>query len=386
MNLAFKIATRFLAKSKGQTALISLGIGIGIAVLIFIGSLIEGLQIDLLDSTIGNSSHITISNREKSESVESYGDIEEVLEEESRITEVSPNISSGAFISFEDEFIQVLFRGFDFERAEGIYAFEDALTEGSKMPSGDEVLLGLAIAEENGIEIGDTVKVTAPEAESTELKVSGFIDLKVAALNESWVVGDIEKSKAIFGFRADEVSSVEMQVEEPFSADTIALELESEIARDDLRYRDWKASNEQLLSGLSGQSTSSLMIQVFVIISVVLGIASVLAITVMQKSRQIGILKAMGIKDSTASLVFLMQGFILGIFGGILGIAFGIGLLFVFTKFALNPDGTPVVPIYIDPLFIAVSGLVAVVSATIASVIPAIKSKNLSPIEVIRNG
>ena len=127
------------------------------------------------------------------------------------------------------------------------------------------------------------------------------------------------------------------------------------------------------------------MIQVFVMISVLLGIASVLAITVVQKSKQIGILKAMGIKDKTASLIFLFQGLLLGIAGGILGVALGLGLAFVFTKFAVNSDGTPVVPLYIDYKFILLSALIAVGASTLAALIPARKSLKLNPIEVIRN-
>jgi len=128
------------------------------------------------------------------------------------------------------------------------------------------------------------------------------------------------------------------------------------------------------------------LIQVFVTISVVLGIASVLAITVIQKSRQIGILKAMGVKDRTASLIFLSQGFILGIFGAIGGVLLGLLLTFAFTTFALDPDGNPVIPLLIDPQFIGISALVAIVSASLASVIPARKSTKISIIEVIKNG
>ncbi len=76
--------------------------------------------------------------------------------------------------------------------------------------------------------------------------------------------------------------------------------------------------------------------------AVVLGIASVLAISVLQKSRQIGILKAMGVKDSTASFIFLSQG-LLGVIGSILGVLLGLLLAYSFTIFAVNPDGTPVV-------------------------------------------
>jgi lipoprotein-releasing system permease protein len=105
----------------------------------------------------------------------------------------------------------------------------------------------------------------------------------------------------------------------------------------------------------------------------------------MQKSRQIGILKAMGLKDGTASRVFLFEGLLLGIIGGILGIGLGVGLIAMFTKFAVNADGTPVVDVFINWNFIAFSGGIAVVASTISSLIPARKSSKLSPIEVIRN-
>ncbi|MHB1151914.1 MAG: ABC transporter permease [Eubacteriales bacterium] len=128
------------------------------------------------------------------------------------------------------------------------------------------------------------------------------------------------------------------------------------------------------------------MIQIFVLISVILGIASVLTISVLQKSRQIGILKAMGIKNRTASSIFLFQDFVLGILGAILGVTFGLGLAVAFTKFALNADGTPVINLFIDPGFITISGLIAVASATVASFVPAIRSSKLDPMEVIKNG
>jgi lipoprotein-releasing system permease protein len=153
-----------------------------------------------------------------------------------------------------------------------------------------------------------------------------------------------------------------------------------------LKADNWKVQNEQLLSGLSGQSISSLMIQVFVLVSVVLAISSVLAISVLQKSKQLGILKTMGIRDGAASVIFLVEGFILGVAGALLGVAFGVGLGYAFTRFALNPDGTPVIALLIDPQFIALSAGIAVLSSTLASLIPARRSARLDPMEVIRNG
>ncbi|MFW6318773.1 MAG: ABC transporter permease, partial [Bacillota bacterium] len=141
-----------------------------------------------------------------------------------------------------------------------------------------------------------------------------------------------------------------------------------------------QGANQELLTGLEGQSTSSIMIQVFVMISVVLGISSVLAITVLQKSKQLGILKAMGATDKQASFIFLFEGILLGLIGAVLGVLLGLGLLFGFTQ------STDLVPILINPLFITGSAIIAILASMVASLIPARRSAKLSVIEVIRNG
>lgn len=128
------------------------------------------------------------------------------------------------------------------------------------------------------------------------------------------------------------------------------------------------------------------MIQVFVLLAVLLGITSVLAISVVQKSKQLGILKAMGIKDSTASLIFLFQGLILGVIGAIVGTGLGLSLTYIFSNFVLNPDGTPLVPFYLDYGFIAISIVIAILASTLAAFVPARKSSKLTTIEVIKNG
>lgn len=388
MKLAFRIALRFLTSSKGQTLLIALGIAIGISVQIFIGSLIEGLQISLLDTTIGKASHVTVVAEEKNAPVEQYKRImEEVSAKYPEIKAISPSITRGALISIGDTTNQIIFRGLEFENAEKIYKFSESIIDG-RLPSDtpDEVIIGKDIAKDFNIKVGDSIDVLTGATASWKATVVGTFDLKVASINQSWVLGNLSYTQDVFGYAPDEVINIEMQIQEPFDADVLSERMTSEINLDKVKYENWKDQNEQLLSGLSGQSTSSLMIQVFVVISVVLGIASVLAITVLQKSRQIGILKAMGINDKVSSMVFLFQGFILGILGGLLGIVFGLGLLWSFSKFALNADGTPVVPIFINFGFIGISGLIAVTASTAASIIPALKSKKLSPIEVIKNG
>lgn len=385
MKLAYNIAIRFLKSSKGQTILIALGIAIGVSVQIFIGSLIQGLQIGLVDKTIGNSSQITISSKTEDKLIDNWKDKVENIKAISGVKNISVAADFNAFLRSEGNDYAILIRGFNIEDADKIYSIKNRIYEGTYPKGENEIILGKDFQKESSLKLGDKVDVITAKGNKREVKVVGFYDLKVASINKSWCITTLKTSQDLFSFD-NKVTFIEMQVEDPFKADEISKKMDKDLKDGNLEVENWKEQNEQLLSGLKGQSVSSIMIQVFVIIAVLLGIASVLAITVVQKSKQIGILKAMGIKDKTASQILLIEGAMLGFIGAILGIALGIGLLYMFTKFAVNPDGTPIVDIYINYKFICFSGIVAILAATLAALIPAINSSKLSPIEVIKNG
>lgn len=385
MKLAYNIAIRFLKSSKGQTILIALGIAIGVSVQIFIGSLIQGLQIGLVNKTIGNSSQITISSKTGDKLMDSWKDKVENVKAISGVKNISVAADFNAFIRSEGNDYALLIRGFNIDDADKIYNIKNRIYEGTYPKGENEIILGKDFQKESSLKLGDKVDVITAKGNKREVKVVGFYDLKVASINKSWCITTLKTSQDLFSFD-NKVTFIEMQVEDPFKADEISKKMDKDLKDGNLEVENWKEQNEQLLSGLKGQSVSSIMIQVFVIIAVLLGIASVLAITVVQKSKQIGILKAMGIKDKTASQILLIEGAMLGFIGAILGIALGIGLLYMFTKFAVNPDGTPIVDIYINYKFICFSGIVAILAATLAALIPAINSSKLSPIEVIKNG
>lgn len=388
MKLAFQIAWRFLSSAKRQTLIIILGISVGVSVQVFIGSLITGLQDSLVDSTIGSSAHISVLSDDTSNRyIQDYEEMTStVLSLSDQFTVASPVVDMGGTLKKGLLEKEILFRGFDFEKANTIYGFDLKLTEGSRLPESDfEIVLGQTLGNEDQLDliIGDTIDITVM-GEVHTLTVVGFFDFNVAVINRTWGLGTLSTLQSIIN-NDEVVTSLEFQIQEVFEAEALGLLLNDELKPMNLKATDWMSENQELLSGLQGQSISSLMIQVFVIISVVLGISSTLAITVMQKSKQIGIMKAMGILDSDASKVFLFEGFILGIFGAIGGVLFGLGLSFAFTTFALNPDGTPVVPLTIEAPFIFLSAMIALIASTLAALTPAIKSSKLTVIEVIRN-
>ncbi|MGI6440732.1 MAG: ABC transporter permease [Peptoniphilaceae bacterium] len=385
MRLAFSIALRFLRSSKGQTFLIALGIAIGVSVQIFIGSLIEGLQIDLVDTTIGRQSQITVTGTKEEERIADYASVIDTIQNETEgVEHVSPVAEGQALIHYADDNYSIFLRGLDFAESEGIYGIEERLTEGALPTAENEILIGKNLLEDTEMTIGEEVEILTNVGEPQTAVVTGVFDLENANLNSTWILSTMETAQTLFDY-GEEATSIEMQVTDVFAADQIAQQIRK-VLSDKVEVSNWKDDNQALLSGLEGQSYSSYMIQIFVMISVLLGIASVLAITVVQKSRQIGILKAMGIRDGASSLIFLFQGMLLGIAGAVLGIALGLGLTYAFSTFALNPDGTPIVPLYINPNFIALSAAFAIVVSTLASLIPARKSSKLDPIEVIRNG
>jgi len=385
MRLAFSIAYRFLKSNKGQTALILIGIIIGVSVQIFIGSLIDGLQISLVDKTIGNASQITIVPAGKDKYFVEDKSMLDTLENNNKLTAVSKVYDNSAFIKIDEDTYPILLRGVEFEDANMIYEFNEKLIEGDISLSQNEALIGSTLATDNGLKTGDNIEILTPEGVNETLKISGIFDLKVSNLNKTWIVMPIDGARAIFG-NDNQLTSIEMQVNDVFKADTIAEEIKSNLNNSSVDVVNWKEQNEELLSGLSGQSASSIMIQVFVLLAVLLGISSVLAISVVQKSKQLGILKAMGIKDKQASFIFLFQGLILGSIGALIGSAFGVFLTYIFSVFVKGPDGISLVPFYLDYKFVGMSALIAVVASTIAALIPARNTSKLNPIEVIKNG
>ena len=153
-----------------------------------------------------------------------------------------------------------------------------------------------------------------------------------------------------------------------------------------LEAESWMRMNQQLLAGLQAQSSSSLMIQTFVIIAVALGIASVLGVSVLQKSRQIGILKATGTRTGTIGRIFLLQGAVVGLAGSVGGGLIGTALAVFFQRTVRNPYGESLFPVTLTPSLFVTAGAVALVTGLLSAVFPARRAARLDPATVIRNG
>jgi lipoprotein-releasing system permease protein len=172
-----------------------------------------------------------------------------------------------------------------------------------------------------------------------------------------------------------------MTVEDVFAAEDIAALVR---ARTGLPAESWMTRNAQLLSGLSAQASSRTMIQVFVVISVTLGIASVLIVSVVQKSREIGILRAVGTPARRVLQIFLIEGGVLGAAGSVIGAALGAAFAKGFEAMTVEPDGSPRFLVQIDLPLVAGTAALAIGIGLLAAVIPARRAARLDPATAIR--
>jgi len=383
--LSFKIAIRFLKTGGTQNLLIIIGIAIAISIQIFVGLLISSLQKTLVDRTIGNSPQITLRSSTDISTIRDWEILVSEIGEIDQIKTTAASATANAFIEDGNRNLPVIVRGFNFNNVDSIYNISDSLYQGKPYQSAREVLIGKDLKEDLEIDIGDKLVVRTPAGEEAVFVISGFYDLGLASINESWILTNLETTQRIFNY-GNRITSIEVAVDDVFAADTISREIEQILDNDDIKVSNWKEQNEELLSGLEGQRMSSLVIQVVIIASVVIAISSVLAITVLQKSKEIGILKAMGIKDLAASSIFIYEGFLVGLIGATLGVILGLGLLYGFNASTTSPDGVAIVDLYIEYDFIITSWFIGLAASTFAGILPARKSLKLSPVEVIRGG
>jgi lipoprotein-releasing system permease protein len=393
------IAFRFLLKGRGQTLLLLGGIAVGVAVQFFLSALIGGLQESLIERTVGSAPHIYILPPDRlptsvlaedglvvdsrrvpySEDAEvlSWQTYVDVLRRVPGVTAVSPVAGGQGFIERGGATENVAIRGIQAEAGGRVYNFDRNLKAGRTGLSGDEAIVGRSFADKLRLDLGDRFFVRSSKGVGDTFTVIGIVDLGSVQANAQ-VFLSLDRARSFLGLNG--VSAIEVKVAEGFSAEAMAAELRKEFSR--VKVESWQARNQELLIALRSQSGSSGVIQFFVLFAISLGIASVLGIAAVQKSRQLGILKAMGVDDRGAAHIFVVQGLALGLGGSLIGVGLGYLIGVVFIRFF----GTGAFGLRIDTFTLVTPAVLAVAGSTLASLIPARRASRLSPIEVIRNG
>ena len=406
MRFEIYVALRFLREARSQTILIITGVSVGVSVLVFLTALIGGLQQSLIAQTLGAQPHIVVRPEEESarpmlakrsasnevvfsvveksaqrlRSIREWQKVVHVLSDIPGVSGVSPVVLGAAFAIRGSASRAVALYGIDPERFEQVIPVASKLRSGRFDVSGTFVNLGVDLADELGVKVGDKFRLGAPGASGDVFVVSGLFDFGNKEVNLRWVLVSLRNAQTLLDLVGG-ASQIFVRVDAIFAAQALSEEI---AATTGLVSDSWMRTNAQLLVALESQSRSSQMIQLFVIVAVAMGIASVLIVSVVQKSREIGILRAMGTSRKQVQRVFLLEGFIVGATGAIFGSILGVALTLIFQALARRPDGTLLFPFELNVRLFATAAAIALATGVCSAVLPARRAARLDPAEAIR--
>ena len=351
--IEWKIAISFLREGRAQSIMITVGVAVGVAVIVFITALIQGLQANIVERTLGTQAHIRLlspdevnrivpppagtvqllqedKRAQRLRSINNWQQITETLDQLPILTAVSPVVSGPAFVQRGDAIESVALVGMDLERYQQIIPLKEYLTSGQLRVGADDVLIGSQLAKDLGVQVGSKLRLDTGQQNSALVNIAGIFELGVRELDARYVYLDLKQAQSLLGLPGG-VTVIDLTINDIFEADDIA----AQVGRlTSLKAESWISTNAQLMNAITAQSQSPHMIIVFVAISVAFGIASVMSVSVVQRTREIGILRATGATQSQILRIFLFQGAIFGLLGSVVGSAASYGLVWVI----LYPD------------------------------------------------
>ena len=406
LGFELRVALRFLREGRMQTLLIIVGVAAGVAVVAYISALISGLQGSTLAKTLGAQAHLVLRapddvvtparasdgsvalsevqpRVQRLRSVANWQALVPLLEQMEPIAAVSPMVS-GSGLALRGEAAQAIaLMGVELERYDRIVGLRSKVVSGSARLDPGEAILGRELATDLGVRVGDRVTLqttVGSRSVSDSVRVTALVDLGVKDLNRRTVIVPLRAAQSLLGLPGG-ATVLDMTLKDVWMASELAAELRQ---RYPYKVESWQENNAQLVSALNAQSVSTALIRGVVMVVVVLGIASVLVVSVVQKRREIGILRAMGATRGQVLRVFLVQGAVVGALGSALGVLLAVGLIWAFTHFVRGSDGLPLFSITL-PLATAlqVAGI-ATLCGVLAAIAPARRAAAMDPAQAIR--
>jgi lipoprotein-releasing system permease protein len=407
VGFEFRVALRFLREGRMQTLLIIVGVAAGVAVIAYISALISGLQTSTLTKTLGAQAHISIRvlddvvlpareagtgstiltqtqpRAQRLRSVANWQSLVPLLEGMPEIIGVSP-MAVGAGLALRGEAsVSIALLGVDLDRYDRVVNLRSKVVSGEARLSPGEAIVGQQLALDLGVRVGDRLTVQTGVGNVTvndSVRVTALVDLGVKDLNRRTVIVPLRAAQNLLGLPGG-VTNLDLTVRDVWRANDLALTLRQQFPA---KVESWQESNAQLVSALNAQSVSTTLIRGVVLAVVVLGIASVLVVSVVQKQREIGILRAMGATRHQILRIFLVQGAVVGVLGSLLGLLLALIMIWLFSAFVRGADGLPLFVIGLPWLLALQVALVASVSGVLAAIAPARRAAAMDPARAIR--
>src|SRR5574343_1191945 len=399
----WQVALRFLLEGRIPSLLLLVGGAAGVAVLTYISVLLAGLQASTLEKTLAAQAHVSLSVRDdavrpalpardgearlstaqprdqRQRSLDGWPALLQALERRPGVAAVSPMVSTAGLARRGEASRSVTLMGIELERYDRIVRLRDKVVAGQARLGPCAAVLGRELAADLGLAVGARLSI-ATGSVVEPVRVTALVDLGVRELNRRTVYLPLRAAQSLAGLPGG-ATVLDLRLDDVWSAREVAAALSAQLP---WKVESWQEANSQLVSALNAQSISTAIIRGVVMVVVVLGIASVLVVSVVQKQREIGILRAMGATRGQVQRIFLLQGAVVATLGSVLGVGLAALLVQAFTRFAKGSDGLPLFNLSMPPSIALGAAGLATLAGVLAAAAPARRAAALDPAQAIR--
>jgi len=398
MLYALKIATRYLTASKAQTALLVLGVAVGVFIFIFMSALIGGLAEFIVSRTVGDIAHITIQAEDAEPALLLPAEGALLVQQKSTlraaelrnidgfvpliaalpgVRAVSPQINGSGFLTRGAQAVQISVNGVDSGLESAIIDLDGYLVAGSARLAAGSVLLGQTLADDMDLRLGQSVRMTSATGTDMVLTVSGLYQIGSGGQDRRTAYVALGTARTLFAMPQG-VTRIEIKLDDIDTADAMALRI---AALTGLDAKSWTEQAAQLMEALSAQAQTGYFLKTFALITIVIGVASALLLSTYRRRPEIGIMRAMGAGRGFVVFVFVTQGALIGLMGGLSGAALGYLALLPFPSRDAFRSGT--LPIDITQGSYGLAITLTVIGAILASILPARAAARVDPVTAI---
>jgi lipoprotein-releasing system permease protein len=395
------VAIRFLREGRLQTWFIIGGIAIGVGVIVFMSAMLAGLEANFIKRVLTSQPQIQLLapdqvarplRRQAFEdatverptqrviSIDQWPKIRERMLAMPEISAVSPTATGSALALRGDASRAITIAGIEPQSYFQIVRLPDYIVAGEARLASGDILVGIELARNLGATVGDKLNVQGASGSAQALTIRGLLDLGNKGVNQRNTYVSLRTAQALLGLIGG-VTTIDMAVRDIYAAEILAKAI---AASNDVEADSWIATNAQFFTAVRAQETSNTLIRLFVALSVAFGIAAVLIVSVIQRSREIGILRAMGTSRGRILRVFLLQGGLLGFAGSLLGSALGAAALIWWHDIARQADGTELFPLILEQRLFIMTSVLATFTGLLAATAPAVRAAKLDPVVAIR--
>lgn len=397
----FTVARRYLVSNPAQTALLLAGVALGVTVFVFITALVEGLAVRLTDEVTSNSAHISLEpdtrrarilsapgvrsegialvSTFQRQQIRQWRSVVDQVRTQDGVSGISPQITGSAFLIRGEAVRPVSVTGLEPEGVDVISPISSRIVAGSASMGADGVLVGERLAEELGLSAGQPILLRTDRGAERLLTIRGVYRTGLESLDSRVLFLTLQTARPLFRL-PEGVTNIEIKLDRPQEAVEVARFLTEATG---LRGTPWQEKNASLDDALTAQDQTGRLIQLFSLVSILIGVASALVLSAYRRRPEIGIMRAAGISGGFIARVFLLQGLLIGVIGGLVGCGVGYGVCRWLASLT-GADGAPILPIAPERGGYLAVFLLTTLGAVIASALPARAASKVDPLEAIQ--